>query len=51
MNPQVEAMANQAVFQLQLNNRDAVRYVRRNTGADEPTAQQAIKTVTQFHKK
>jgi hypothetical protein len=50
MNPQVEAMANQAIFQLQFNTRDAVRYVVRNTGADERVAQQAVKTVSVFHK-
>jgi hypothetical protein len=50
MNPQVEAMANQAVFQLQFNTRDAIRYVQRNTGADEKTAQTAVKSVTSFHK-
>jgi hypothetical protein len=50
MNTQVEAMANQAVFQLQFNTRDAVRYVQRNTGADQPTAQLAVKQVATFHK-
>jgi len=50
MNRQVEAMANQAVFQLQFNTRDAVRYVVRNTGVDQPTAQSAVKQVVTFHK-
>ena len=50
MNKQVEAMANQAVFQLQFNTRDAVRYVQRNTGADSAAAQQAVKAVSTFHK-
>ncbi len=50
MNPNVESMANQAVFQLQFNTRDAVRYVQRNTGVDQSTAQQAVKTVVTFHK-
>lgn len=50
MNAQVEQIANQAVFQLQFNTRDAVRYVQRNTGVDEKTAQQAVKSVTSFHK-
>ncbi|CAB4129238.1 hypothetical protein UFOVP112_336 [uncultured Caudovirales phage] len=50
MNPQVEAMANQAVFHLQFNTRDAVRYVQRNTGTDQATAQQAVKAVVVFHK-
>lgn len=47
----VEAMANQAVFQLQFNTRDAVRYVVRNTGTDQPTAQAAVRSATVFHKK
>jgi hypothetical protein len=46
----IEAMAIQAVFQLQFNTRDAVRYVQRNTGIDQATAQRAIKQVTSFHK-
>jgi hypothetical protein len=50
MNPQVEAIANQAVFQLQFNTRDAVRYVVRNTGVEQPIAQQAIKQAVMFHK-
>jgi hypothetical protein len=51
MNQQVETMANQAVFQLQFNTRDAVRYVVRNTGVDLSTAQSAVRSVTIFHKK
>lgn len=51
MNTQVEQMATQAVFQLQFNTRDAVRYVVRNTGVDRDTAQSAVRSVTQFHKK
>lgn len=50
MNNRTEAMANEAVFVLQFNTRDAVRYVQRNAQVDESTAQKAIKTVTTFHK-
>ena len=50
MTPQVEAKANEAVFQLQFNTREAVRYVMRNAQADEKTAQSAIRQVTTFHK-
>jgi len=50
MNALVETMANQAVFQLQFNTRDAVRYVQRNAGVDESTARSAVKSVTMFHK-
>jgi hypothetical protein len=51
MTQQVEAMANQAVFQLQFSTRDAVRYVMRNSGADQKSAEQAIRQVVRFHKK
>jgi hypothetical protein len=51
MSEQVEKMANQAVFTLQFNTRDAVRYVQRNAQVDESTARLAIKTVTTFHKR
>lgn len=51
MNSQIEAMANQAVFQLQFNFRDAVRYVIRNSVADEKLAQQAIRSAITFHRR
>lgn len=51
MNARTEAMANEAVFVLQFNTRDAVRYVMRNANVDQPTAQTAIKSVTTFHKR
>lgn len=51
MSNRVEAMANEAVFVLQFNTREAVRYVMRNAQADEKTAQSAIKQVTTFHKR
>lgn len=47
---QVERFANEAVFILQFNTRDAVRYVQRNAGVDEPVAKQAVKSVVTFHK-
>lgn len=50
LNSRTEAMANEAVFQLQFSTRDAVRYVQRNAQVDESTAQKAIKMVTTFHK-
>ena len=46
----VERMANEAVFQLQFNTRDAVRYVQRNAQVDEPTARQVIRQTVTFHK-
>lgn len=51
MEAQLEAMANQAVFQLQFNTRDAVSYVTRNAGVDATVAQKAIRAVMTFHKK
>jgi hypothetical protein len=50
MTQQVETMANEAVFVLQFNTREAVRYVQRNASVDEATARAAIKSVTTFHK-
>ena len=50
MSERVEAMANEAVFQLQFNTREAVRYVMRNAGANEADATSAVKTVVKFHK-
>jgi hypothetical protein len=37
--------ADEAVFILQLNTRDAVRYIQRNAGCDENTANLAFKSV------
>jgi hypothetical protein len=46
----VEAMANEAIFTLQFNTREAVRYVQRNAKVDQPTAQQAVKQTVTFHR-
>jgi hypothetical protein len=43
-------MAIQAVYQMQFNTRDAVRYVQRNAGADLASAQQAVKQVMTSYK-
>ena len=37
----IEAMANEAVFQLQFNTREAVKYVQRNAQVDETSARQS----------
>jgi len=50
MNATVERFANEAVFVLQFNSRDAVRYVCRNAQVSEREATLAVRTVTQFHK-
>ena len=47
----VEAMANEAVFQLQFNTRDAVRYVQRNSGVDYNQARQAVQKTVTFHRR
>jgi hypothetical protein len=51
MTHQVEAVANEAVFRMQFNTRDAVRYVQRNASVDQATAQSAVRQVMVFHKK
>ena len=51
MNAQVERFANEAIFVLQFNSRDAVRYVQRNAGVDEAQAAAAIKSAVTFHKR
>ena len=51
MTTQVEAVANEAVFGMQFNTRDAVRYVQRNASVDQATAQSIVRKVMIFHKK
>ena len=50
MNAQVERFANEAIFVLQFNSREAVRYVQRNARVDEATATSAIRRTVTFHK-
>jgi hypothetical protein len=38
-----QRFANEAIFILQLNTRDAVRYIQRNAGCDEGTAVSAFR--------
>lgn len=45
----VEAMANEAIFQLQFNTREAVRYVMRNAHTDESSARTAVQKTVKFH--
>jgi hypothetical protein len=47
---QAERFANEAVFQLQFNSQDAVRYIQRNAKVDEKTAVQAFRNTVTFHK-
>lgn len=51
MTTQVENVANEAVFRLQFNTRDAVRYVEKNANVSQAVAQSAIRQVMLFHKK
>lgn len=46
----VETMANEAVFQLQFNTREAIRYVMRNANTDELNARNAILKTVKFHR-
>lgn len=39
-----QRFADEAIFILQLNSRDAVKYIQRNAKCDEPTALQVFKT-------
>lgn len=41
---QAQRFADEAIFILQLNSRDAVKYIQRNAGCDENTAMQIFKT-------
>jgi hypothetical protein len=50
MNARVERFANEAIFILQFNSREAIRYVMRNAQVDEATAHSAIRQTVTFHK-
>ena len=41
---QTQRFADEAVFILQLNTRDAVKYIQRNAGCNEATALQIFRT-------
>ena len=47
---QTERFANEAIFVLQFNTAEAVRYVQRNAGVKESVASRAVKSVVTFHK-
>lgn len=47
---QVERFANEAIFVLQFNRADAIRYIQRNAGIDEKTARQVFNETAMFHK-
>ena len=47
---QLERMANEAVYTLQLNSRDALRYIQRNAGVNEKTAAETLKSVVEWAK-
>jgi hypothetical protein len=42
---QAQRFADEAVYILQLNTRDAVKYIQRNAGCDESTAITVFKSV------
>lgn len=50
MSNQAERFANEAVFVLQFNSRDAVRYIQRNANVEKREAESAFKNVVTFHK-
>ena len=45
----VERFANEAVFILQLNSREAAKYTRRNSGCTDIAAETAIKQVLTWY--
>lgn len=42
-NTQAQKFADEAIFTLQMNSRDAIKYIQRNAGCDEKTAQEVFK--------
>jgi hypothetical protein len=48
---QVQRFADEAVYVLQMNSRDAVRYIQRNAAVPEKSAQEALKSVVDWAKK
>jgi hypothetical protein len=46
----IEEVANVAVFHMQLNTREAVRFIRNETKCTESEAQNAITTVATYYK-
>ena len=47
---QTERFANEAIFTLQFNRADAVRYIQRNAQVDEKTARRVFNETVVFHK-
>lgn len=45
MNQSIMDRANEAIFHMQLNSREAIRYVVKNAVTDEKTAGQAVRQV------
>ena len=50
VNQSAEKFANEAVFTLQFNSAEAVRYIRRNANVDGRTAMAAFISAVTFHK-
>lgn len=50
MSAQVENFANQAVYVLQMNSAEAIRYIARNGQCSTEMAEKAFRTVVTFHK-
>lgn len=46
----IEQIANEAIFQLQLNTEQAVKYVSRNANVDSQTALKAVRSVMTAYK-
>ena len=50
MNATTERFANEAIFVLQFNTREAVKYIQRNARVSEAEAARAVKQTVTFHK-
>jgi len=51
MNTQLQQSADEAIFSLQFNTRDAVNYVIRNARVDRDAAVAAVRQAMTFHRR
>ena len=47
---QAKAYADQAIYHLQLNSNEAIRYIAKNAGVDIKTAEAAFRATVLFHR-
>ena len=51
MYAQTQTLADQAVYILQMRSRDAIKYIRKNSGCSTETAESALKSALTFKRK